>query len=291
MDPLLAYLTTTCDPLTGLVRRVEVERAAVAALADDPVRTCVWFAAMIGPFVRALPAGDPWTSVSARLPNGLTAGPQPPPGPAAVSPSGGFGTVEDHLDLVPRGADDIGDDLQLAGIAAPLPLPAAYLIASAGGGAGLPELAAACLAVRGLSEADGGFDVPPIWAGLVAPGRPDSAPGGFHLLSSALRMVLARYRTYVGDGAVSAEAPQLAIELDAWLASRDLAGVDPSAPPARLRDDLAGALAPVRRQQRTDIAWAGREAEVAVDDLEPAVEPPLRSTPIPAGSYDDFRLT
>src|SRR3954454_16433649 len=115
MEPFLAYLTTLCDPLTGVVRRISAERAAVAELVADPVRAGVWFAAAIGPFMRALPPGDPWRSLTVMLPDGrqmpdptVLDGVEPLDAPGAVDPSTRpFGSVQNLLDLVPRGAENI----------------------------------------------------------------------------------------------------------------------------------------------------------------------------------------
>ena len=65
MRPLLAYVTTLCDPLTGLTRRVQVERNLAEALVADPVRSSLYLAGLLRPLVLALPiratgALSPW---------------------------------------------------------------------------------------------------------------------------------------------------------------------------------------------------------------------------------------
>ena len=123
MDPLLAALTSTCDPLTDVVRRIRTERDAVAATVADPGRVGVWFAALLRPVVQALPPGDPWRNLTVVLPDGAQVpsaevlagepGAPLPAGAGAVGPAGSvFGTVDAHLDLIPRGAEDIADDIE-----------------------------------------------------------------------------------------------------------------------------------------------------------------------------------
>ena len=282
MDRLLAYLTSACDPLTGVLRRVETERGAVAALLTDPVRTAVWFAALIGPVVQALPPSDPWRSLTVRLPDGsqvpsaevLAADPTAPPlhGAGAVGPAGEvFGGVDTLLDLIPRGADDIDDDITLAGLDQDLPLPSAYLLAAASEARDAAELAVECIKVSGLSPEDGGFTVPDEWMQLFGAADPaperGPRPEGFYVLASALRWAMVRYRTYTGDMSVSAELPQLALEVEQWLGAADLSAVAVDEPGPVLSAALAEALAPAGDQ------------------------PPLRGAPIPPGAYEDFKIT
>lgn len=266
MRPLLAYVTTVCEPLTGLTRRVAVSRAAVAEIQADPVRAGVWMAAMLRPFVRALPADDPWRHVTVRLPDGTTS-PGPditastvassavPPIPGALARGRPYGTVEDHFDLIPAGASDVADDLALAGVADPLPLPSAYLLSTAGWGS-LGDLAGACHRVTVLSPEDGGYTVPGEWEAAVATG----GGHGFFVMAEALSRAMFRYRTYVGDAAVSAEAPQLAYEVDFWAAALPVSTAADGGEAARA------------------MAVAGGQP------------PTLRTIPIPDDSYASFRL-
>lgn len=280
MDPLLAALTSTCDPLTDVVRRVRTERAAVAATVADPVRAGVWFSALIRPLVQALPPGDPWRGLTVRLPDGS----QVPsaevlanePGavrlstPGAVGPDGTvFGTVEAHLDLIPRGAEDLADDVALAGLAEDIPLPSAYLLAAASEARDTAELAAQCIKIGRLSPTDGGFTVPSEWSQLfggVATDGAQTRAEAYYLLSAALRWALVRYRTYTGETAVSGELPQLGLEVEQWLAGMDLSRVDTRQPEQVWTRQLSDVLAAV------------------------GPEPPLRGIPIPLDGYEDFRI-
>jgi hypothetical protein len=260
MRPLLAYVTTLCDPLTNLVRRLEVERAAAAELVADPVRSSLFLATMIRPFVQALPPGDPWRSVAVRLPDGRAYPPSAtvPDTPGAVNgEQGPFGTVQDHLDLVPRGAEDLSDDLALAGLAQPLPLPSSHLVAIAGHGS-TADLAVTIFETLTLTPESGGFELPASWAQLV----PGPGGVGIFLAGEALRRVLTRYRTYTGDSAVSAETPQLAYELDFWAADLTVPDGEPTATMVR-----------------------------SVAGTAPDPVPGLRSDPIPDDSYESFRLS
>lgn len=282
MDQLLASLTSTCDPLTDVVRRIRTERDAVVALVTDPVRTSVWFAALIGPVIQALPPSDPWRALTVRLPDGaqvpsaevLANDPGAPvlTGPGAVGPTGAaFGTVDVLLDLIPRGADDIADDIALAGLDADLPLPSAYLLAAASESADAAALAVECIRVSRLSPGDGGFTVPNVWLELfghpdTGGGRSAAEPEGFYVLSSALRWAMVRYRTYTGDMSVSAELPQLGLEVEQWIGSADLSAVDLDEQEPVWAAALARALAAAGQQ------------------------PPLRAVPIPPGAYEDFRI-
>ena len=186
MDQPSRLLTSACDPLTDVVRRIRTERDAVVQLVTDPVRTGVWFAALIGPVVQALPPSDPWRALTVRLPDGprvpsaevLANDPGAPvlTGPGAVGPSGGRVRHRRRLaGLIPRGAADIADDIALAGLDADLPLPSAYLLAAASESVDAAELAVECIRVSRLSPVDGGFTVPTGWLELF--GDPDTGGG------------------------------------------------------------------------------------------------------------------
>ncbi len=259
MRPLLAYVTTLCDPLTGLTRRVQVERNLAEALVADPVRSSIYLAGLLRPLVLALPADDPWRQVAVRLGDGRVSPADDPEAapdtPGAVAAGSTFGRVEDYLDLQPRGALDLSDDLALAGLAEPVPLTSSYLVAVASHGT-LAELAAAVLDTI-QSPSSLADELPDGWAELV-PGEGSAAA---HVVGTALRRVLARYRAYVGDGGVSGETPQLAYELDFWVA--DLTVPD------------------------------GPGTAVAVDAaLSSSTTPPpeLTAGPVPGDSYAKFRL-
>jgi len=281
MDRLLAYLTSACDPLTDVIRRVETERGAVVALLTDPVRTGVWFAALIGPVVQALPPSDPWRSLTVRLPDGsqvpspevLANDPAAPAlsGAGAVGPQGNvFGGVNALLDLVPRGADDIDDDITLAGLAADMPLPSAYLLAVASEARDVAELAVECIRVSGLRPEGGGFTVPDGWMQLfgtaVDASERGPRPEGFYVLAAALRWAMVRYRVYTGDMSVSAELPQLGLEVEQWVDAADLSQASTDVPGRVMVAQLAEALSRVGDQ------------------------PPLRGVPIPVNAYEDFKI-
>ena len=77
---------------------------------------------------------------------------------------------------------------------------------------------------------------------------------------------MVRYRTYTGDMSVSAELPQLGLEVEQWIGSADLSAVDLDEQEPVWAAALAGALAAAGQQ------------------------PPLRAVPIPLGAYEDFRI-
>lgn len=112
------WSATLVEPLIPLRTRQQLESDLERTATDHEMWGVLFFAGVVSDLVSSLPAADPWRTI--RLVDGQ-----------AVIDGRPFGTLQDHLDLIPSISPDPSIDVALAAVIDPVPSKAAAFVAAA----------------------------------------------------------------------------------------------------------------------------------------------------------------